>query len=97
MKYFISFLVLAYGIVAYSALKTDYTQRDVRDPRKLETHLEALSTDIAAQSDTNATTTVTQYTPEYVGDTLVGKTGGTNTVWIAVGATTNDWIQVGGP
>ncbi len=48
-----------------------------------------------AQSDTNATTTATAYTPRRVGDILVGGAGeGTNGVWIAKGTTTNDWVQV---
>jgi hypothetical protein len=47
------------------------------------------------QSDTNATTTVTTYTPAYKGQVLLGGNGtGTNGVWIAKGTTTNDWVQV---
>ena len=53
------------------------------------------TTILAAQSDTNAVTTKTAYTPRRVGDVLVGRAGsGTNGVWIAVGATTNSWQQV---
>ena len=49
----------------------------------------------AAQADTNATTTVTGYTPAFVGQILVGGAGtGTNAVWVAKGVTTNDWVQV---
>lgn len=48
-----------------------------------------------AQVDTNTTTTVTLYTPEGVGQLLVGGAGvGTNAVWVAVGATTNDWVLI---
>ena len=48
-----------------------------------------------AQSDTNATTTATEYTPAYIGQVLVGSAGtGTNAVWISKGLTTNDWVQV---
>jgi len=43
------------------------------------------------QSDTNATTTVTLYTPRGIGDALVGKQGGSNRVWFATAATTNGW------
>lgn len=48
-----------------------------------------------AQSDTNATTTATSYTPAFIGQVLVGGAGaGTNGVWIAKGLTTNDWVVV---
>jgi hypothetical protein len=43
------------------------------------------------QVDTNATTTVTLYTPTKLGSLLIGKQGGSNRVWIATGLTTNDW------
>ena len=49
---------------------------------------------LAAQSDTNATTLLTTYTPRRVGDVLVGLRGGTNWVYISRGITTNDWQQV---
>lgn len=48
----------------------------------------------ATQIDTNATTTVTGYVPGRVGEVLIGKTGGTTTVWIASGQTTNGWTKV---
>lgn len=49
-----------------------------------------------AQADTNATTTVTAYTPQFVGQVLVGGAGtGTNAVWVSKGVTTNDWVEVG--
>ena len=48
-----------------------------------------------AQADTNATTTITGYTPVFVGQILIGQTGtGTNSVWVAKGITTNDWVKV---
>ena len=48
-----------------------------------------------AQVDTNATTTITGYTPAFVGQVLIGGAGtGTNAAWVAKGATTNDWVQV---
>jgi len=43
------------------------------------------------QIDTNATTTVTLYTPSKIGQFLIGKQGGSNRLWIATGLTTNDW------
>lgn len=55
----------------------------------------AVSTAMAAQSDTNAVTVATGYTPRRKGDTLVGGAGsGTNGVWVSKGVTTNDWVQV---
>lgn len=44
--------------------------------------------------DTNATTTTTVYTPSKPSDLLIGKKGSTNAAWIAVGQTTNDWMQI---
>ena len=50
---------------------------------------------VKAQADTNTTTTVTSYTPDFVGQTLVGGSGvGTNAAWISKGVTTNDWVQI---
>lgn len=50
---------------------------------------------LVAQADTNVTTTATAYTPRFVGDALIGGAGaGTNAVWIAKGATTNDWVAI---
>jgi hypothetical protein len=47
------------------------------------------------QADAQATTTNTLYTPAFIGQLLTGQTGaGTVTLWIAKGATTNDWVQV---
>ena len=54
----------------------------------------AITAAVTAQSDTNATTTVTLYTPRRAGDILVGGAGGSDGVWIAKGTTTNDWVQV---
>jgi len=47
------------------------------------------------QSDTNATTTATQYMPAFVGQLLFGGAGtGTNAVWVSKGTTTNDWVVI---
>lgn len=57
--------------------------------------LAAVYTNMAAIHDTNATTTVTLYTPRRKGDILVGGKGsGTNLVCISKGTTTNDWVQL---
>lgn len=81
------------------AQSTDWTIREVRDPVQLRAKLNSDGADIveaiAAQSDTNATTTVTLYTPRRVGDILIGGKGaGTNLVCVSKGTTTNDWVQV---
>ncbi len=47
------------------------------------------------QVDTNATTSVTTYTASKAGSLLAGKTGGTNTIWIATAAGTNSWLAIG--
>ena len=47
------------------------------------------------QVDTNATTSVTAYTASKAGSLLSGKTGGTNTIWIATAAGTNSWLLIG--
>ena len=47
------------------------------------------------QSDTNVTTVVTNYTPKFAGQILLGGAGtGTNAAWVAKGTTPNDWVQV---
>lgn len=44
--------------------------------------------------DTNATTTVTAYTPNGAGQLLVGKVATSNAVWIATAANTNSWVKI---
>ena len=47
------------------------------------------------QADSATNTAATAYTPVFAGQVLTGQTGdGTNSVWIAVGTTTNDWVKV---
>ena len=93
-------LVALIAGIAYAAQDSTLSQREVRDPRKLEAILEANATDAetriaAAQSDTNATTATTSYTPACKGQVLIGSAGaGTTAVWIATGTTTNDWSQI---
>lgn len=91
-----AFLFVASAL--YASQDATLTQREVRDPRKLETWLETNAADVntrVPQSDTNATTTVTAYTPTAIGQILVGGAGvGTSAVWIAKGTTTNDWVQI---
>jgi len=53
--------------------------------------LASASTVPVVRIDTNATTTVTLYVPSKAGDMLVGKEGGSNRLWIALGTDTNSW------
>ncbi len=46
------------------------------------------------QVDTNASTSVTQYTASKAGSLLAGKVGGTNAVWVATAAGTNGWVKI---
>jgi hypothetical protein len=46
----------------------------------------------ATQTDTNLTIVVTGYLPAFTGQILVGT--GSNTIHIAKGTTTNDWVKV---
>lgn len=46
------------------------------------------------QSDTNATTLLTAYTPRAIGDVLVGQFQSTNRIWIATGVATSSWLKV---
>ena len=52
---------------------------------------------VQVDGNTNAvfTTTNTLYTATKAGTLLVGKTGGTNTIWIATAAGTNSWLLIG--
>lgn len=96
------FLIVCLAIVAalpVLAQSVDWSKESVRDPVQLRDKLNsdgaAIVAAFVAQSDTNATTTVTLYTPRRKGDILVGGKGaGTNLVCIAKGTTTNDWVQV---
>jgi hypothetical protein len=50
---------------------------------------------VIARSDTNETTVASVYVPDFVGQVLVGGAGpGTNAIWIANGATSNDWKKL---
>ena len=50
---------------------------------------------VKAQTDTNVTIDATLYTPDFIGQALIGSVS--NTVFIAGGTTTNDWISVNDP
>jgi hypothetical protein len=44
--------------------------------------------------DTNATTTVTLYTPTGAGQILSGKVATSNAIWVATAANTNSWVKI---
>lgn len=101
-KLFVSLAALVVAMSAF-AQSSDWTVRNVRDPvqlqQKLNTDGAAVEARVAAlevpQIDTNATTTVTAYTPRRIGDVLLGGKGeGTNLVCVSKGTTTNDWVQL---
>jgi hypothetical protein len=50
---------------------------------------------VISQSDANETTVASIYTPDFIGQVLVGGAGsGTNAIWVAKGLTTNDWLKL---
>ena len=50
---------------------------------------------LAIATDTNVITEATLTTPAFKGQLLFGGAGvGTNGVWVAKGATTNDWVRI---
>ena len=56
---------------------------------------EAWRVQVDANTNTVFTTTNTLYTASKAGSLLVGKTAGTNTIWIATAAGTNSWLLIG--
>lgn len=109
-KIFISLIVLALAITVMAAQRTVTerdvsTPRLLRDAinnnaNDAQTRLTAAEGTVAtalqpatlAKVDTNATVTTTLHAPAFVGQLLIGTAS--NTVWVAVGATTNDWVAV---
>ena len=87
-------VALVIGVVAFA----DFTDTDAPQYhgfQELNKAVDANFETVKAQADTNATTTATQYTPDFAGQVLVGSQGGgTNAIWIAKGTTTNDWVIV---
>ncbi len=51
-------------------------------------------TSVMPRQNTDTTTDNTAYTPRYIGDILLGYTGGTSSLWIATALTTGDWSLV---
>lgn len=76
----------------------EQTVRNTADIRALQAEVDAteLVANAAipaasfAQVDTNEVADATLFTPDFVGQLLIGSES--NLVWVAGGATTNDWI-----
>lgn len=76
----------------------EQTVRNAADIRALQAEVDAteLVANAAipaasfAQVDTNEVADATLFTPDFVGQLLIGSES--NLVWVAGGATTNDWI-----
>lgn len=89
---FVAFLLSGLALVALEDIPIP---ADFYDGGRAKSQADAIESAIVAQVDTNASTTVTLFTPRRVGDILIGGAGtGTNGVWISKGGTTNDWVQV---
>jgi len=89
--------LLAVATVSYATI--DSLKKGKNGTRSINVSIGQANTDIAlryvVQVDTNTTTVATAYTPAGVGQYLVGKIDtGTNALWVAYGATTNDWVKV---
>lgn len=83
-KFILGLAVVALALQAYAA----------SDSRRL-TVLEQNSVPLRYTGTTNAVPSV--YRPRAVGDTLVLTKAGQPFVYLAIGATTNDWIQIAPP
>ena len=88
----------AMGAAAFVCVGAVSTRAVAADPD--QTWREAVRTvvttnGLAVQTDTNAVTVATGYTPAFKGQFLFGSAGtGTNAVWVGKGVTTNDWVQI---
>lgn len=94
--------VLAFGLYAARALDTiplptdgSFYDGTVNSAARAALSNAIVNVIIPAQVDTALTNTVsTAYIPRRAGDILVGKVSTTNAVWVSVGTTTNDWVQI---
>ena len=99
MKFYVMFLAAIFCGVAFGAQKTAFTQREVRDPRQLETHLEANAADAQSRlaslevtigTNVNAAVSVASLTAS--GAVTGGSLVTTGAVTIAEGALTDSKI-----
>jgi len=90
---------LAFAVPPYPTVwYREQTVRNTADIRALQAEVDAteLVANAAipaasfAQVDTNEVADATLFTPDFVGQLLIGSES--NLVWVAGGATTNDWI-----
>lgn len=90
---------LAFAVPPYPTVwYREQTVRNTADIRALQAEVDAIEL-VAnaaipaasfAQVDTNEVADATLFTPDFVGQLLIGSES--NLVWVAVGATTNDWL-----
>ena len=90
---------LAFAVPPYPTVwYREQTVRNTADIRALQAEVDAIEL-VAnaaipaasfAQVDTNEVADATLFTPDFVGQLLLGSES--NLVWVAVGATTNDWL-----
>ena len=90
---------LAFAVPPYPTVwYREQTVRNTADIRALQAEVDAIEL-VAnaaipaasfAQVDTNEVADATLFTPDFVGQLLLGSKS--NLVWVAGGATTNDWI-----
>jgi len=90
---------LAFAVPPYPTVwYREQTVRNTADIRALQAEVDAIEL-VAnaaipaasfAQVDTNEVADATLFTPDFVGQLLLGSES--NLVWVAGGATTNDWI-----
>lgn len=90
---------LAFAVPPYPTVwYREQTVRNTADIRALQAEVDAteLVANAAipaasfAQVDTNEVADATLFTPDFVGQLLIGSES--NLVWVAGGATTNDWL-----
>lgn len=90
---------LAFAVPPYPTVwYREQTVRNTADIRALQAEVDAteLVANAAipaasfAQVDTNEVADATLFTPDFVGQLLIGSKS--NLVWVAGGATTNDWL-----
>lgn len=92
---------LAFAVPPYPTVwYREQTVRNTADIRALQAEVDA--TEVVAnaaipaasfaQVDTNEVADATLFTPDFVGQLLIGSES--NLVWVAGGATTNDWLSL---
>ena len=88
---FIGIVCLAGSVMAVSPKIKQYV-KVVTDAKAIETQVATVQ---VAPLVADAATVTTGFTPVYVGQLLVGQSAANaSMVWVAVGVTTSDWVQL---